>query len=417
MTSAPARLGAVACVLDDPPAATLLLPYFEIDVANPSGATTLFSVLNTGAPAVLVNVTLWTDWGVPTFAFPIYLTGFDVETVNLRDIFEGRLPATASLGQDLSGFTSPKGTLSEDIDIDSCDGLLPPPALQPAFAAELRRAHQGLSSTLLGAPARCSGAPIGDGRARGYVTIDLVNGCSTTATFPSDTGYWGVGGRAASRNVLSGDVFQVDPAQNAADGASLVRIEAFPGRFAPGTTTFYGRFPFQGQQPFRAIDDREPLATLWATRFVQGGAFNGGSKLVVWRDPGVQTASVECGTQPTWRVAETLVAFDEQESVAADEGCNILCPPRAYDPNFPRVAQKIGLDDLGIPENWTGIRQPIPFDFGWAALTFYYPPLGNPAQAWVGLELSAEGRFRVSETATPIDSSCGELTQFPIPFQ
>ena len=187
-----------ACALDPGPAATLLLPYFDVDLSRPDGRTTLFSITNTVAEAVLTRVTLWTDLGIPTLTFHVYLTGYDVETVNLRDVLEGRLPATASVGQDPLDAVSPRGDFSQDIDLDSCDGILPPQPLTAGFTAELRKSHQGLASTLQGPSPRCSGAPLGDGRARGYVTIDVVKSCSTTAVFPSDNGYFGAAGRAES---------------------------------------------------------------------------------------------------------------------------------------------------------------------------------------------------------------------------
>lgn len=37
--AAPARAG--VCFFDNPPAATLLLPYFEVDLSRPTGRTTL----------------------------------------------------------------------------------------------------------------------------------------------------------------------------------------------------------------------------------------------------------------------------------------------------------------------------------------------------------------------------------------
>ena len=94
----------------------MLLPYFEVDLAHPSGATTLFSISNVGPAMQLVNVTLWTDLGVPTVAFPIYLTGFDIETFNLRDVFAGRIPASASVGQDPADTISPQGPWSQDLE-------------------------------------------------------------------------------------------------------------------------------------------------------------------------------------------------------------------------------------------------------------------------------------------------------------
>src|ERR1700730_4873643 len=97
--SGPAR--AVICTLDAVPAATLLLPYFEVNLDNPNGLTTLFSVNNASATAVLAHVVLWSDLAVPVLSFNVYLTGYDVQSINLRDIIVfGNLPQTASQGQD-----------------------------------------------------------------------------------------------------------------------------------------------------------------------------------------------------------------------------------------------------------------------------------------------------------------------------
>src|ERR1700674_4371 len=124
--SGPAR--AVICTLDAVPAATLLLPYFEVDLNNPNGLTTLFSVNNASATAILVHVVIWSDLSVPVLDFNIYLTGYDVQSVNLRDIIvNGSMPQTASAGQDPGDTISPKGLLSQDINFASCNGILPPP--------------------------------------------------------------------------------------------------------------------------------------------------------------------------------------------------------------------------------------------------------------------------------------------------
>ena len=116
---------------DNVPAATLLLPYFEVDYLNCSlhgdctGVNTLFSINNASATAVLAHVTLWTDESVPTLDFDVYLTGYDVQTISLCDVFNGVLPQTASDGQDPKDTISPQGPLSQDINFASCSGILP----------------------------------------------------------------------------------------------------------------------------------------------------------------------------------------------------------------------------------------------------------------------------------------------------
>jgi hypothetical protein len=202
-----------------------------VDLADTGGRTTLMSIDNSTPVARVVNVTLWTDLGVPTLHFNLYLTGFDVQTINLRDLFAGRLPGTAPAGQDATDTISPKGSYSQDVEVPSCAGLLPPSALDASLLEALRSAHTGGDSPLFGG---CTGQRL-DGRvARGYVTADVVRGC-TVAT-PADSGYFVAGGQgvAIDENVLWGDWMLVDPSGNSAAGDELVRVQAFPGRFHSG---------------------------------------------------------------------------------------------------------------------------------------------------------------------------------------
>ena len=124
-SSAMAKVGA----FDDEPAATLLVPYFEVDLNSPTGRSTVVSVRATSGTAGLTHVTLWTDQGVPVFGFNLYLTGYDVQTFDVRDVLNGALPATASDGQDPQDTISHQGPISQDINFASCTGVLPPAPL------------------------------------------------------------------------------------------------------------------------------------------------------------------------------------------------------------------------------------------------------------------------------------------------
>ena len=147
---------AIIGTVDDVPAATLLLPYFEVNLTDANDVTTLFSVNNASATAVLVHVVLWSDLSVPVLDFNIYLTGYDVQTVNLRDILvNGILPRTASAGQDPTDAISPHGDFSQDINFASCNGQLPPPVLPVSFIAHLQASLTGQFSSILGGCARC----------------------------------------------------------------------------------------------------------------------------------------------------------------------------------------------------------------------------------------------------------------------
>jgi hypothetical protein len=291
------QAGAVICTVDDVPAATLLLPYFEVDAANANGVTTLFSVNNASATAVLAHVTVWTDLSYPVLDFNIYLTGYDVQSVNLRDVLNGVLPQTASAGQDPGDTISPKGPLSQDINFASCTGLLPPPLQLPAdFVAYLHAALTGVASsgvTGCASSVCCAAQAFGDNILRGYVTVDTVNNCSLR--FPSDSGYFGASGDATNQNVLWGDAFFVNSAENFASGNPLVHVEADaqnPQTSVPGQYTFYGRYV-----AWQATDHREPLATDFAVRYLNGGAFNGGTVLHVWRDSKTLPEAFTCSAK------------------------------------------------------------------------------------------------------------------------
>jgi len=384
----PRPAAADSCSLDDEPAATLLLPYFEVDLDNPNGLTTLFTINNASAAAVLTNVVLWSDLGVRTYIFPIYLTGYDSQSFNLRDLFNGgALPQTASAGQDTQDSVSPKGPYSQDIDFASCTGQLPPPPLPQAFIAHLRASHTGKASALLGG---CVGRDLGDGVLRGYVTIDTVNQCGFKT--PADPGYFGPNGVATDQNVLWGDFLYVDSAKRYADGENLVRIQSFPGAFHPGDQTFYGRYVGNS-----GIDSREPLATRWATRFAVGGAFSGGTDLIVWRDSGVAVEPFPCGTLPAGfplRMASE-VTFDEQENPQP-------ALPRPAADAFPGETNLVHVGSSTFP---------VAFNFGWLFLDLNVMDQGVEQlhQSWVGTVMKAQGRFSVGFNATPLDSACNPL--------
>ena len=121
--------------------------------------TTLFSINNASAVAVLANVVVWTDLGVPTLGFQVYLTGYDVQTINLRDIFHGNLPRTASDRQDPQDAISPQGDYSQDLNFASCSGTLPYQPLPASFVSPPARTPTPGGSRVCSAaaPARTSG--------------------------------------------------------------------------------------------------------------------------------------------------------------------------------------------------------------------------------------------------------------------
>jgi len=391
---------AVINTIDDVPAATLLLPYFEVDLNNANGVTTLFSINNASATAVLAHVTLWTDQSVPAIDFDVYLTGYDVQTINLRDIFvNGTLPVTASAGQDPGDAISPQGNVSQDINFASCTGVLP--YANPAVSASFRAHLQAWFSPATG---NCAGARIRDGIARGYVTIDTVNACNLL--FPSSPGYTAL---LTQQNVLWGDYFYVNSGQNFAQGETLVHIEACSVNDSLCVVeldhTFYGRY--NGGLP---ADLREPLPTTLAARFINGGAFNGGTDFLVWREGNQAAAGYSCSAAgpAAWYPLDAgqIVVFDEEENPVQQNTCPSGDPTCAQEITIPNEAQRVDVaGDLLAP-----------FDFGWVYLNLQHSkltPYGDPyAQAWVTAVMDAEGRFSVGFDAVQLDNANTPNTTF-----
>jgi hypothetical protein len=404
---------AVICTIDEVPAATLLLPYFQVDVNDQNGENTLFSINNASATAVLAHVVVWSDLSKVVLDFNVYLTGYDVQTISMRDILNGNLPRTASAGQDPGDTISPKGDFSQDINFASCSGQLPLGPLPADFVQHLKDSLRGLPSQIFNG--LCFGRNLGDNLARGYVTVDTVNSC--TLQNPGDPGYFAAGGSglATNQNVLWGDYFYVNNTAVFADGNPLVHIEASatnPETSTAGQYTFYGRY-----DAFTAVDNREPLATNFAVRFLSGGDFSGGTDLQVWRDSKTNLRNpFVCGNLAAANAApwyplgqEGIVIFDEMEQPNTIPGSPVS-PPRPTQTNqpFPAETQSVHVG---------GSTFPVPFLFGWLYLNLNTTVsvdggIGNPpedpaaAQAWVTARMTASGKFSVGFDAVQLDSAC-----------
>src|SRR5712691_10581442 len=97
-----------SCDIGNAPAATLLLPYFEVDLGTAgTGRTTIFSITNVSPYSQIAHVTLWTDWSFPVLDFNIFLTGYDVQPINLFDVIFNGFIGSASGGTGIASTFSP----------------------------------------------------------------------------------------------------------------------------------------------------------------------------------------------------------------------------------------------------------------------------------------------------------------------
>jgi hypothetical protein len=367
-----ARMGSALaqCAIQETPAATLLLPYFEVDLSTGTGKSTQATVGNAFSSGVLVEAVVWSDMGVPIFSFDFWLNGYQDVQLDLRTILEsGALPQTSS----------PYG---------SCKGVLPPANIP--FSTLV-----GYQEALLGQPVAsdgnlCAGRNLGDTIARGYMTFDIASTC--TLQIPGDPGFFGSGGTGVytDQNALFGDFAYVNPALDQAEGHPLVHLVAdavAPQTSTAGNYTFYGKYA-----NWSAIDNREPLATEFAARFVPAG-----TDLIVWRDSKVAQGWFSCSSLPAWYPLGQEGAY-----AMADSGTWYYLG--AIHP-FPAVAQRVHVGGTALP---------VPVSSGWLYLDLNTsvsgvsaPPFDTSvAQAWVLTSSTIVGDVTIGNTAVRYDSAC-----------
>ena len=381
-----------SCRTSDQPAATLLIPYFEVDLDQADGATTLVSLNNASARPTVARVVLWTDWGVPTLAFDVYLTGYDVQRLDIRELFAGTLPVTGPS-------VSPVGVLSQqDVVLSGCGepnpkskNARPAGQLSRVERVQLRAAHTG-RPVGAAAPPRCLSSERAErGLAIGYITVDVVNRCTprsmgTAVNTPAHPGYFADGGTglASNSNILWGEYFYVDKRKNRAVSQPAVHIVADADTFEPGDYTFYGRYV-----GFDSRDNRAPLSSLYYARYFDRGDVFSETDLVVWRDNRQAAATgYDCAQGPSWAPLGEfqLVTFDEEEN-----------PTEIRDSNaFPLTAQKVGVGSRALP-----VRD----KYGWLSIDLWHKDETH-AQGWVTVLMSTEGRYSTGHAAVRVDDLC-----------
>jgi hypothetical protein len=326
-----------SCDIAVAPAATLLLPYFEVDTsaAVGAGSTTLFTITNTSRHPQIAHVTLWTDWAFPVLAFDVLLTGYDVHGINLFDVIVRGI-LTPSASAEASPFQYAFNTNFAGGDLHprlTCAGL--PTTVPPDLLQAVRSAlTTGTGYNITGA-VNCPG-PIGANHgtiAKGYVTVDVVSYCSSRLV--ADGSYYsGTGAPILFDNVLIGDYQQIGPTAFGfgtataidAQGGPMVHIRAVPEGGLSGASggqavqtnlpfTFYDRYT---PPKLRTADRRQPLPSMWAARFIQGGTGTFATDFKIWRE-GITTGLPTCSSNGTVKrnsalAITSMIRFDEHEN-------------------------------------------------------------------------------------------------------
>jgi hypothetical protein len=189
--------------------------------------------------------------------------------------------------------------------------------------------------------------------ANGYATIDVVSSC--TPRIPNDPAYYT--NELLFDNVLIGDYQNLgpQPAGTAASGAfdasgnPMVHIRAVPEGGGAGSNvpaglpyTFYDRYT---PADVRTRDRRQPLPSVFAARFIQGGTGAFATNLTIWRE-GIGTGTCKDADKSSAMLVPEIVRFDEHENPFINSHfCPVLCGPQ--DTTLP-VASSTSTSDSTI---------------------------------------------------------------------
>jgi hypothetical protein len=447
---ATANLGSI-CDIGAGPAATLLIPYFEVDPADETGPDTLLAVVNLSLYPIVAHVIVWNDDAWSVLNFNIFLTPFDVTTFSLRQLLvHGRYPNNFC-GDD-PDYRFIDGAIDCDGDgqyLDDAwtlnDGLI---SLNGS-AWDVACYEDASPEVLADWQCKLSTTYQQVGHLVGYVTVDASITC--TGGLP-DQNFWpwfavnyldtdgdgkGDHGALENSNVLLGDIFYLNPfhygPQFVADGAPAVHIEAFgESNVLPGHTwgvqpeewehwgvnTFW--FKYEHLIGLLPYDAREPLPVRWAFRYSR----DMDAWIQIWRshnlafehwwEPG------DCDWGPEVGMAESRIydpfndwhgypeAKRKYHAAPMAEGCSSPAapPPPAY------IGAPLAVNSYYV--NCSDLGWPIG-DSGWIVYDFAtdqdYYPAGYGAtfdQSWVTVRYVsyANGAASASVTATPLTNGC-----------
>jgi len=323
--------GAITCTIDQRPAATLLIPYFQATfnadgTALNAGATaldTLVTIGNASSAPMLAHISVWNERTELVLDFNIALTGFDIQSFSVARVLAGFLPVTP-INQ--SHVSEVKDSHQVTINGDVCQKNAAAP-VYPAAGGYLRARPQFPANNLFDNTAATVAYPPGpfpnaflfqvldsldttddtftcggvDGTItnpiHGYITIDHANYC--TLSNPNDPAYY-VQDAIGMENNLFGDYIYTSGEGVGTKGFPAVAIEADPSLsdvtalssvavtgVPPGRRTFYRRYihtadlagctnvtggGFIAPPAFDCGggDQREPLGLKYAARWFDG---------------------------------------------------------------------------------------------------------------------------------------------------
>jgi hypothetical protein len=424
---------AIVCTIDQRPAATLLVPYFQVAVnadgslmSGPAALNTLVTITNASSAPMIAHVNVYNEKSVLVLDFNIALTGFDVQSMSMGDVITGTLPQTPVSSD--GHHTLPGTAIASDpcqrnaaaksgpqnflrinpslggVAATPLDNTLAttlynfPQAWQPGsvFAAEVLGGLTAKDATACN-PSGITTFPLASpGLARGYILIDHANYCNLSD--PTSPTYWN-NDAAGNENNLIGEIIFTSGSGVPTFGVSTVNIEssrvfssvANGGYFDQTDTTrertFYARYwipsgitrPNANTPLFAAKadlwdqgfgDEREPLGLKYAARYFQTTLPGVASFLRVWRASAGSLTDLTGSKCTAQEPSVNITFFDEDELPFQPTG-QPPCPSPCTTP--PPNVFNFPLETQRVPI--TTFSQFLPPAFagsqvGWLAVSF-----------------------------------------------
>jgi hypothetical protein len=332
---------AVECALDVVPASTLLFPFVEYDYAqgaiDDSGQTTLIAITNVSSEAQIVHITLWTDYSIAILDFNLTMTGYDVQTINIRDILrDGNLPSDDTGANEwwdgvaptnagpppfddgpystfnqlwsgsldtyfsVNGLPIPWSTNPLDCDpltwVSSPVNYRAPTGTIPAGTLDIFEGYLSASQLAVTGYRNCDWSadvifPLGtwftDQEPRAtwmYITADVVGACNKDLPDSDALNYFGAASGVRTSNTLVGDLIYLNSGENLSESFNAVHLEANPALVSTPSpltgapTSFYHRYHFGATS-----SPREPLPTAWAVRYMFAQGANADTWIRTWK--------------------------------------------------------------------------------------------------------------------------------------
>ena len=436
---------AITCTIDQRPAATLLVPYFQASF-NPDGTPlgtgdnaldTLVTICNASSAPMIAHVNVFNERTELVLDFNVALTGFDCQSMSMATVLSGTLPST------------PIDT-DHEADDDACQRnpdaeIYPDPAgflrIRPAQADTATPLDNTLATTAYPQPAWPAGSSFADAvldsldetddsvacggvdgditnPIRGYLVIDHANYCNLSN--PSDPNYYSRDAIGMENN-LFGEVIFTSGSGIPTMGGSTVNIEADPslaGDVDTDIRTFYHRYVgvdglcFGGNCAKFATnpwnqgigDQREPLGLKYAARWFDTPGVN--SFFNVWRASSGSLSDLLGDDCTDIEPVVSLTFFDEDENTVTSGVCPSPCQQQEF--NFELETQRRPIGDFTHP-SWPA---------GWVSMDFFNSGAPNGGifdQAWVEYDIQGPGAFLSASTpATQLDpTNCVPLDVDP----